>query len=391
MEVVLPTLIITILTDEIISLFKKWARRKKPIKTWAISMFDLCGSTKMKITQGHKKGLELTLKHNALCKKYADKFDGNIIKYIGDEVFIAFEDPINACLAAIEIKKESIENGEFSTKGGITLGVVESIDIGGRHDLIATTVDKCARITSMAIPNQILVDSSLLQATEGFLRDQKILMSKPYSRDVKGLGEITVHEISKDPYELLGYGFSSLRMIEEGRMPLREKMTYLSSAKKEIVELGIGLTSFSDDYFRERASEHRNILKDILTNGVVINCLLLDPESDMAKIYVTDNEEPEYLKKMNESLIKLRKMKDEFMKLGLDGFNIYLYDSFPRFHASCIDINEPTGKLSISNYLPKIRRSDNPVLQFSKYSNPQLFSIYEAVIKHIFENSIKIS
>jgi len=150
-------LAINLLIDEIMSFLRSRIKQIKKTGVVAVAMFDLPGSTKLKITLGHSEGTRLVLEHNLICEKISNKYEGIIIKHMGDGVFIKFKNPIKACLAAMMIKRATLEDGRFSTKGGITFGVVESIDIGGTPDLIGTTIDRCARLSSMAIPGQILI------------------------------------------------------------------------------------------------------------------------------------------------------------------------------------------------------------------------------------------
>jgi len=391
MAQVLPIIALTPIIDEILQLMKSRSKRKRETDLVAVAMFDLPGSTKIKLTEGHSKGTQLALEHNLICEKIAKEFGGSVIKHMGDGVFIKFENPVKACEAALNIKKATIEDGRFVTKGGLTLGVVESIEISGIKDLLGSTIDRCARIVSMAIPNQILIDQTLFTATESFLRDFKdVIISEPLTTKAKGIGDIIVYELSIGTFGFTGFGLLYLKIIEEGRMPLNEKMAFLSSTKEEIIELGIGLSSFSDNYFRQRPSEFKDKIISLLKKGVIIKCIILNPENDIAKIYVKDNKEPEYLKRMEESLTKLLEIKKEFQKGGLNNFKIFMHEKIPRFHASCIDIDKPWGSISITNYLPEILRSKNPVIQFSKYSNPELFNIYSSVIKNMLKNSSEI-
>ena len=379
-----------LIIDESNKLIKRKIKNKrKTIKTVAVAMFDLPGSTQIKLMEGHTIGTQRAIKHNLICEKISKKFGGNVIKYMGDGIFIEFDDPIKACEAALEIKKAIHENPEFTTKGGITIGVVETIEIiEGIKDLMGSTVDRCARIASFASKNQILIDQTLLDATESFLRDNdNIIISEPMKRSAKGIGKLNVFELSLKPLGFSGYNIISLNIIEEGRMPLGEKMDYLMSAKKEIIELGIGLTSFSDDFSRARTTEFKDKIVTILKKGIKIKCLVLDPNSEAAKIYVNYNNESKYLDKMKESLNELIRLKKEFLEEGLINFNILIYNDLPHFHASCVDLEESYGKISISHYLPKIPRAENPITQFSRESNPCLYEKYNQVIKKILENS----
>ena len=387
MEAMLGTALEAIV-DEVLDLSKKQMRQKQKTGVVAVAMFDLPDSTRIKLVEGHSKGTQLALEHNLICEKIARSYGGSVIKHMGDGVFIEFKDPLKACQAALNIKKATIEDGRFLTKGGITLGAVESIEIGGIRDLLGTTVDRCARLTSMAIPNQILIDQVLLTSIESFLRDKRgILIGERRTVKAKGIGEMSFHELSIEPYGFAGFGLPYLRIIEEGRMPLEEKMAFLSSAKEDIIELGIGLSSFSDNYYRQRPAECKDKLIYLLKKGVTIRCVILDPDSRIAGIYVRDNKEPSYLKRMKESLKKLFDIKMEFHRQGLDNFEILAYEAIPRFHASCIDLGKPYGKISVSHYLPQTLRSQNPVMQFSRYSNPELFEKYKLVVENLLSNA----
>ncbi len=93
---------------------------------------------------------------------------------------------------------------------------------------------------------------------------------------------------------------------------------------------------------------------------------------------------------MKESSERLLEIKKELQEQGLTGFQILKYNAIPRFHATCIDIDTKNGKISITNYLPKKRRSENPVIQFSQYSNPKLFKMYKSVIKKLLITTSEI-
>ena len=390
MEVVLGGALKPIV-DEVLELLKKQMKHKQKTGVVAIAMFDLPDSTRTKLTEGHTKGTQLALEHNLICEKIAKTFGGSVIKHMGDGVFIQFEDPLKACQAALKIKKATIEDGRFVTKGGMTLGIVESIEIGGIRDLLGATVDRCARLASAAIPNQILVDQVLLTSSESFLKDnKKIMISEPSTIRAKGIGDLSVYELSIKPYGFAGFGIPYLRIIEEGRMPLKEKMAFLSSATEDIIELGIGLSSFSDSYYRQRSTEFKDKLIYLLRKGVIIRCVILDPDSRIARTYLRENKELSYLQRMKESLKKLVDIKAEFHGQGLDNFKIFAYNAIPTFHASCIDIDKPFGKISVSHYLPETLRSENPVIQFSKYSNPELFEKYKSIVKNLLSNTSEI-
>ena len=390
MAEILVSSILPILLEQVLSSLKKIKERKTEIVT--VAMFDLTGSTRVKLSNGHARGTELALEHNSLCQEISSRYNGSVVKHMGDGIFLRFQNPVEACQAALEIKHTLYEKGRFSTKAGITIGLVENIEVGGISDLLGSIIDRCARMTSLAAPDQILIDQTLHGVAYSFLKENKdMIVSDPTIKKVKGIGELILYEISLIPLGFVGFNISSLNVIEEGRMPLKEKMTYLATANEEIIELGIGLTSFSDNYYRQRPSEFKDGLIDLLKRGVKIKCYIINHESEYARMYVEYNEEPYYIERMKTSLNQLINIKKDFKSMNLDGFSIHYYDSYPSFHASCIDLDNEKGKMSITHYLPKTLRSKNPVIQFSQQSNPKLFNIYKESIVKIIENSKEIN
>lgn len=389
---VLPEVFISKLFDEIFNLLKTRIKSSRKTDIVAVAMFDLPESTKIKLEKGHSYGTQMAIEHNLICKKIAEQYQGEVIKHMGDGIFIKFNDPEKACLAAINIKKATTEKAGFSTKGGITLGKVEIIEIEGIQDLMGSTIDRCARLASLAFPNQILIDSVLLGSTESFLRDnEEILISDSKKRAAKGIGEILTYEISSISLGLTGHGISYLNVMEEGRIPLSDKMSFMSDAKKEIIELGIGLSSFSEYFHRQRFSSFMAIIENLLKKDVIIRCLMLNPDGNIANIYVkNDVSGDQYLERMKLSLKRLIAIKKEFEDKGYDGFKIYLYDSIPKFHACCVDLELQIGKISVSHYLPYTLRSNNPVIQFSSTSNPEMFEKYGKSIKTLLNKSSEV-
>ena len=69
-----------------------------------IIMFsDLVGSTHFKATRDAAKGLKRTLIHNEIVSGVMNKNEGEVIKFIGDEVMGQFKSADSALKAAIEI------------------------------------------------------------------------------------------------------------------------------------------------------------------------------------------------------------------------------------------------------------------------------------------------
>lgn len=168
-----------------------------------IAMFDLSGSTPLKLNFGHTLGTRAALQQNIVCRKIAEHYKGSVVKELGDGILIVFDDAVKACNAALDVEKVTWKIKNCSTKAGLTSGYVEEVKIGNIPDILGSTVDRCARIQSMALPGQILLDKALLVSIDSFLRDNPdISISEPNIVDLKGIGQTEYTSCSQENWVL---------------------------------------------------------------------------------------------------------------------------------------------------------------------------------------------
>ena len=84
--------------------------------------------------------------------------DGKLVKTIGDEIMVYFDDIDSAWTAAMALNVTALENG-FRLKTGLSQGPI----IRDNNDLFGDTVNNAAFLTSSARPEEILVDSPSAQ------------------------------------------------------------------------------------------------------------------------------------------------------------------------------------------------------------------------------------
>ncbi|GAI94625.1 unnamed protein product, partial [marine sediment metagenome] len=118
----------------------------------------------------------------------------------------------------------------------------------------------------------------------------------------------------------------SFRLHEGGRRSIDQKVAFIQTAKREIVELGITLRTFSS-YFEQRAAyEFKDHILELLRRGVAFKCVAMDPDCEVAAKYAEDHRETELLDRIRSSLKFLKALSDEFNQQGLPGkFEIYVY------------------------------------------------------------------
>jgi class 3 adenylate cyclase len=377
------------LEDLVASLQQRVKETKGRRATKVVAMFDLASSTSMKLLEGHNIGTKTALLHNLICREIVNTYGGSVIKELGDGVLVSFDDCLNACLAAIDIKTAIHKHNKFLTKGGMTIGEVEELEIAGIRDLLGASVDRCARIASTAVAGQILMDSALYDGVSSFLKDhQNIIVGPPdivYLRDI-GL-TITRDITTKEIGFIVGRRMPFI-LQEEGRLLINQKVAFMQNAKQEIIELGVGLTTFTKYFTSIRRSEFRDHVVKLLESGVDLKCMLLDPDSRIAEEYTQDLKEPDLTKKIRLSIRELKKQQKEFEGLKLTGaFGIYGYRKFPYFHAVCTDPEADVGRMTVSHYLHGVRRAETPVFQFCKAVNKNMFEKYWASIKELLVES----
>lgn len=365
---------------------------KKENKVKTICMFDLTGSTSLKNLYGHEFGTKKALQTIFLSKYIVLEFGGQIIKELGDGILCVFDDPVNACLAGLAIKESSLKLN-FKIRGGITLGKVEILYFEGRADVYGLAVDRCARISSFALPSQILIDKPLLEIAKSHLIDYRnIEISDGMKRILKGIGETELFEVSTSELGLKKYIYIPFRIHEEGRVPLSDKVFFVREAQKEVIEMGLGLTTFSKWFSGQRPSEFRDYIQNLLLKGVNFTLLAIDPEWEETKNYFKNIGAPDYVDDIRRSLGYLKEEQERLLKLDLRGeFKIYLYQIIPNMHILCVDPDdEINGRALISPYLFNIPRSECPVFEFSNMSNNLLFQKYIKTLKSQLKCKSKI-
>lgn len=180
--------------------------RSQPALT-AVMFSDLAGSTAYKSQRDQVISLIKTYRHNAEIEEQVEKYQGHVIKSLGDGVLSTFsiEEPEDIALpvnAAIRIQKhfKLLNRGvgdeeKILTRIGISCGSVvdfKSLNPKGKlvNDPQGSTVDLAARLCSLAKATQIVCDSK----TSDLLTSQtasRFDVVGPTFRMLKGFAERT--------------------------------------------------------------------------------------------------------------------------------------------------------------------------------------------------------
>jgi len=170
-----------------------------------IMFTDLVGSTQYKRERGHTKGYMRNRIFCDLCEEAVKRYDGAVVKRLGDGVMAVFGQAMDAVLAAMLIRRSLGASrkklkkivGAIDFRIGITCGYVKELP-GERQDFIGHAMDKGSRIESSARTNQVLIDEIVYGLIHTKIRDYSddIRIGKPRNVKLKGIGASTLYEIA---------------------------------------------------------------------------------------------------------------------------------------------------------------------------------------------------
>ncbi|MBL7828867.1 MAG: hypothetical protein JNJ57_19690 [Saprospiraceae bacterium] len=208
---------------------------------------------------------------------------------------------------------------------------------------------------------------------------------------------------SKDwqPYVIPGKAIMTpdqpdIQIFSNGRITVQQKTEFIAEARKEVIEVGARLNSFSSYFFSQNESEYKNHIIALLKKGVHIRSYLLDPVSKEAMMYFNDRAEvlpleKESIEDMKKIIYKLKLVQAEFRKMNLAGnFEIYTYKHIPFSQFLIVDGAEVGGKMMMSHYLYGIKRADCPVFEISRANHSRLFKKYWESVQLFLRNAQRL-
>ncbi len=141
------------------------------IKNLSILFTDLKGSTEFYNKRGDAFAYKAVSSHFEILIRNIQKFDGAIVKTIGDAIMAIFLLPINAVLYSIQVQKEiaDLNKNEYGgeklvvLKIGIHAGSVLAVNQNDKLDYFGKTVNLAARVEGKCIGGDIVITKSLFE------------------------------------------------------------------------------------------------------------------------------------------------------------------------------------------------------------------------------------
>lgn len=184
---------------------------------------DIAGSTALYEEFGDAKARDATATCVEVMAEVVDKFQGRVVKTIGDEVMAVFHDSSRAIMASTDLQgavKRAGEDGKFVTGAlRIKVGVHYGPGLEEEKDVFGEAAIVAQQIINLAKADQTLVSGALLNAVPAMLR-----MSSRFFEHVpsESSGEtIEVHELIWEVSELT-------QVADTAPAPPRPSMTELT-------------------------------------------------------------------------------------------------------------------------------------------------------------------
>lgn len=362
-------------------------------KLQTVAFFDVTGSTSLKLEKGHTIGADVSLRFMFAASRIVEACNGVVVQEFGDGVLSRFDDPIDGCRAALNVKAFCRRTG-IQGSFGLTVGRISFYDQGiGVAGIQGDAVDRCARIQSLTYPGQVLIDEALYEVVKAHLVDlPSVIVGDEFQSDAKGVGRLRLWEISLGDLGLVNRIMTPFRVYAAGRMAIEEKVQFMSRAETEVVEIGTGLTAFAKYFTGQKPAEWRSPVRKLLAQGVNVRCYAADPHYEPTRVYLTGWGDTHY----EDEAVRARKMmideRNECIAQNFPGkLEYYAYRHVPEFHCISVDGGDPmNGRILISPYLPGVARSECPVYQVSTVSNGELYGKYLAAIRKIQSTATEV-
>jgi adenylate cyclase len=138
-------------------------RRRPPDKVETAVFADLTDFTRLTEESGDNVAAEVAVTFSQLANEVAASHGGDVIKWLGDGVFLRFGDPDDAVLASLEMVESAPSRGLPEAHIGVNAGPM----LYDEGDYFGRTVNIAARIASQAGSSEVYVGEPAAEVVSG--------------------------------------------------------------------------------------------------------------------------------------------------------------------------------------------------------------------------------
>jgi class 3 adenylate cyclase len=149
----------------------------------AITFVDLASFTPLAEAMGDVKAAEVLDRFSTLVREAARRWDGRVVKQIGDAFLLVYPEPRSAVACALEIEARTEGEPQFpAARSGVHWGSV----LYREGDYVGSNVNIAARVAAEAGRHQVLVTSAVRKEAKGLAEVEFVRLGK---RRLKGLAD----------------------------------------------------------------------------------------------------------------------------------------------------------------------------------------------------------
>jgi adenylate cyclase len=157
----------------------------------AVGFVDLVGFTPLSHRMGAGELSDFVSQFESRAFQVAADGQGRIVKHIGDEIMFVALGPEDGCHLALALMEEFTEEG-IQPRAGISFGDV----VTRQGDYYGLVVNLASRLTDLAIPGEVLCDSTVPEAVE----DRTLVFASAGRRQLKGFDDpVSVFSVEHAP------------------------------------------------------------------------------------------------------------------------------------------------------------------------------------------------
>jgi adenylate cyclase len=196
-----------------------------PHRLAAVWFADVAGYS-ARAANDERGALQLVEILQALCRETVRRYEGRIVKFIGDAVLAEFPSTALAVQAGAALSKAYLERSVATGRShSLTVGVhVGDVAVSSEGDLYGDTVNAAARIQEAAEPGQVVVSQDIWRQLRG---RREFSFESLGDRSLKGVGPIGLYVATVEDTEI-----RSPQIIPQGNESEEE-------TKKGIRSLGV--------------------------------------------------------------------------------------------------------------------------------------------------------
>jgi len=241
----------------------------------SILFTDIVNFTKLRASLGDANAFKILMQVDAISAKVINKYEGKVIKTIGDSIMAVFDSPINCIKSAIEMQQEyfiynkrMIDNKKKlpPIRMGLCYGLMDELDRFDTIDYLGTIVDRASRLESLAAGNHILTTETDIQLIEGRIASLKGLILDFHNhgkRTLKGLGDFTIIELL---YRVHGNPlFISSQTLEIRTDNLQEQILKFINSRHISGVDALKLTQYTKEYQKQHFLQNFGSFLEVFT------------------------------------------------------------------------------------------------------------------------------